>query len=99
MGAEGYAAAVNRFAPAMRKKDPSIRLLACGSGGYDQKWNRTVIDRSGKNFDYISTHHYEQPDHYAPHRVAIDGRTDPLNVSRHQVCRWEEHYRQGSQPG
>ena len=65
MGAEGYAAAVNRFAPAMRKKDPSIRLLACGSGGYDQKWNRTVIERSGKSFDYISTHHYEQPDHYA----------------------------------
>ena len=65
MGAEGYAAAVNRFGPAMRKKDPSIKLLACGSGGYNQGWNRTVIGRAGKSFDYISTHHYEGPDNYA----------------------------------
>jgi len=65
MGAEGYAAAVNRFAPAMRKKDPSIKLLACGSGGYNQRWNRAVIGRAGKNFDYLSTHHYERPDSYA----------------------------------
>jgi alpha-N-arabinofuranosidase len=65
MGAEGYADAVNRFAPAMRKADPSITLLACGSGGYNQNWNRTVIERAGRNFDYISTHHYESPDRYA----------------------------------
>ncbi len=65
MGAEAYAAAVNRFGPAMRKADPSIELLACGSGGYDQAWNRTVINQSGKNFDYISTHHYEGPNNYA----------------------------------
>ena len=65
MGDEAYAAAVNRFGPAMRKADPSITLLACGSGGYRQDWNRTVINQAGKNFDYISTHHYEGPDNYA----------------------------------
>jgi alpha-N-arabinofuranosidase len=65
MGAEAYAAAVNRFAPAMKQKDPSVKLIACGSGGYDQQWNRTVIELAGKNFDYISTHHYEDPDNFA----------------------------------
>ena len=65
MGAEAYAAAVNRFGSAMRKADPSITLLACGSGGYNQDWNRTIINQSGKSFDYISTHHYEGPNNYA----------------------------------
>jgi alpha-N-arabinofuranosidase len=49
----------------MRKKDPSITLLACGSGGFNQNWNRRVIELSGKNFDYISIHHYENPNNYA----------------------------------
>ena len=65
MKAEDYAAEVNRFGPAMRKADPSIRLAACGSGGYNQDWNRTVINESGKSFDYLSTHHYESPDNFA----------------------------------
>jgi alpha-N-arabinofuranosidase len=65
MGADDYAAAVNRFGPAMRKADPSIKVIACGSGGYSQSWNRTVISKAGKNFDYISTHHYESPNNFA----------------------------------
>ena len=65
MRAGPYAAAVNRFAPAMRKKDPSIKLLACGSGGFNQAWNRAVIEQAGKGFDYLSIHHYESPDRYA----------------------------------
>ncbi len=65
MGAEAYATAVNRFGPAMRKASPEIKLLACGSGGYEQRWNRTVIGLAGRNFDYISTHHYEGPNNYA----------------------------------
>lgn len=65
IGAEAYAEAVNRFAPALRKADPSITILACGSGGYSQDWNRKVIELAGKNIDYISTHHYENPNAYA----------------------------------
>ncbi len=65
MGAKAYAEAVKKFAPAMRKADPSIQLIACGSGGYGQDWNRTVINESGKHFDTISTHHYENPNRYA----------------------------------
>lgn len=64
MRAEAYAEWVNRFGAAMRKADPSIKLMACGSGGYDQAWNRTIINDSGGNFDYISVHHYEEPDKY-----------------------------------
>jgi alpha-N-arabinofuranosidase len=65
MGPEAYAEAVNRFAPALRRADPSIRILACGSGGYGQGWNRRVIELAGANIDYISTHHYENPDAFA----------------------------------
>jgi alpha-L-arabinofuranosidase len=65
MGADAYAEAVNRFGAAFREADSSIALLACGSGDYDQNWNREIINKSGKNFDYISTHHYENPDNFA----------------------------------
>lgn len=65
MKAGPYAEAVNRFGPAMRKADPSIKLLACGSSSYDQDWNRAIINQSGRSFDYISTHHYESTDNYA----------------------------------
>lgn len=70
MGAETYAQWVNRFAPAMRKVDPSIKLAACGSGGYGPggnglAWNRIVIDRCADKIDYLSIHHYENPNRYA----------------------------------
>jgi len=65
MGAEAYAAAVNRFAPAMRKADPSIKLAACGSGGFDLNWNRAIIEGCGKHIDYLSIHHYENADRFA----------------------------------
>lgn len=68
MGAERYAEAVRKFAPAMRDVDPSIRLAACGSGGYDRgalAWNRTIIERCADLIDFLSIHHYEEPDGFA----------------------------------
>ncbi|HEV58878.1 MAG TPA: DUF1080 domain-containing protein [Phycisphaerales bacterium] len=65
MGAEAYVAAVNRFAPAMRKADPSITLAACGSGGFDLNWNRAIIQGCGRHIDYLSIHHYENADRFA----------------------------------
>jgi len=67
MGAEAYAEAVRKIAPKMRKADPSIKLAACGSGGYDAKgiglaWNRVLIERCAELIDYLSIHHYENPD-------------------------------------
>ncbi|MCU0873785.1 MAG: DUF1080 domain-containing protein [Pirellulaceae bacterium] len=70
MGAETYAEWVNRFAPAMRQADASIKLAACGSAGYGDgghglAWNRVLIERCADKVDYLSIHHYESPDRYA----------------------------------
>jgi alpha-N-arabinofuranosidase len=65
MGVNNYIAAVNRFAPAMRKADPSIKLAACGSGGFNLDWNRRIINACARNIDYLSIHHYENPDRFA----------------------------------
>ena len=70
MGAETYAEWVNRFAPAMRKADPSIKLAACGSAGYGNggnglAWNRVLIEQCADKIDYLSIHHYESPNRYA----------------------------------
>ncbi len=70
MGAETYAEWVNRFAPAMRKADPSIKLAACGSAGYGNDrnglaWNRVLIEQCADKIDYLSIHHYENPNRFA----------------------------------
>jgi alpha-N-arabinofuranosidase len=65
MGAEKYVEAVKKFAPAMRKKDPTIKLAACGSGGFNHRWNREIIDGCAELIDYLSIHHYENPNLYA----------------------------------
>jgi len=67
MGADAYAEAVRIFAPAMKKTDPSIKLAACGSGGYGRSardWNRVTIARCADLIDFLSIHHYENPNNY-----------------------------------
>jgi alpha-L-arabinofuranosidase len=54
--AETYARNFNRYAEAMRKVDPTIKLIAVGDN--DMKWNRTVLERAGKWIDYLAIHHY-----------------------------------------
>ncbi|MBN2594642.1 MAG: DUF1080 domain-containing protein [Sedimentisphaerales bacterium] len=69
--ARQYAEEVLRLAPLMKKVDPSIKLLACGSGGMGRRnnngmpYNRTVIEKCAAVLDYISIHHYENPDRFA----------------------------------
>jgi alpha-N-arabinofuranosidase len=69
--AKDYADEVLRLAPLMKKVDSSIKLLACGSGGMGRKnnngmpYNRTVIEKCASVLDYISIHHYENPDRFA----------------------------------
>ena len=68
LGAENYAAAVRKIAPLMRAKDPSIKLIACGSGGMGEsahRWNRVIIEQCADLIDYLSLHHYENPDQFA----------------------------------
>ncbi len=64
MGAERYAATVVRFSRALRKKDPSLKIIACGGYGYDDgkgstnRWNQRLLDKAAKDFDYLSIHYY-----------------------------------------
>jgi alpha-L-arabinofuranosidase len=54
--AETYARNFNRYAEAMRKVDPAIKLIAVGDN--DMRWNRIVLERAGKGIDYLAIHHY-----------------------------------------
>jgi len=68
MSAERYAAEVQRIAPLMRAKDPTIKLAACGSGGMGEnamRWNRVIIGQCADLIDYLSIHHYEDPNRFA----------------------------------
>ncbi len=65
MGADGYVQAVRKFAAAMKEKDPSIKLAACGSGSFNLEWNKQIIDGCAELIDYLSIHHYENPSRYA----------------------------------
>lgn len=56
---EEYARIVQSFAPAMRKQDPNITLLACGSCGLDNSWGKRIIDLCGEHVDILSSHFYE----------------------------------------
>ena len=54
--AETYARNLNRYAEAMRRVDPTIKLIAVGDN--DMRWNRTVLERAGNHIDYLAIHHY-----------------------------------------
>lgn len=58
--AETYAEKYLTFAKAMKEKDPSIFLLACGGdgGSYDQSWNRIVLQKAGGSLDALTLHFY-----------------------------------------
>lgn len=62
---EKYCKIIKTFAPAMRAKDPSIKITVCGSGDYNFEWSKYVIENCAKHFDYLAVHHYEEPDNFA----------------------------------
>src|SRR4030095_3755077 len=47
---------LNRYAAAMRKVDPTIKLIAVGDN--NMEWNRTVVTKAGSQIDYLAIHHY-----------------------------------------
>jgi alpha-L-arabinofuranosidase len=75
MSPEAYANAVREFTAAMKKADPSIKIIACGSGGlapvgggkaeWGLPWNRKVLEGCADVIDYLSVHHYEGPARFA----------------------------------
>ena len=62
-GMEKYEASVREFSTAMRKVDPRIKIIVCGGFGTDA--DKGMLERSGNYFDYVSLHHYENPNGYA----------------------------------
>ncbi len=65
MGVEKYGKLLREFVPALKKIDPSIKIIACGD--FTEKGeNRDSIlfNTSATYFDYISLHHYESPARY-----------------------------------
>ena len=61
--AEDYAKFALEAAKAMRRADPSIRLIASGSSNFGRGadwigWNRTVLQQLRAEIDYISLHTY-----------------------------------------
>jgi alpha-N-arabinofuranosidase len=72
MGIDRYEKCVRDFSTAMRKIDPSIKIIACGGFREDEQF----IQRSGNYFDYLSLHHYEQQGGYATGPVRLGQQYD-----------------------
>jgi alpha-N-arabinofuranosidase len=72
MGSTWYIGKVNQYAPLMRAADPSIKLIAVGSGWADQSWNQDILNGCATNIDYISVHSYLSPDEYASGPLAYE---------------------------
>ena len=58
--AADYAKLGLEFAKVMKWQDPSIKLVACGTG--DPSWDRPVLESMVNHVDYISAHHYSGSD-------------------------------------
>jgi alpha-N-arabinofuranosidase len=72
---DDYASVIKQFVPAMKKVDPTITIIACGSwqlgrncGGLDT----AVITQAAELSDYLSVHHYESPAKYADGPAAAE---------------------------
>ena len=58
--ASDYAKKGLEFAKVMKWQDPSIKLVACGTG--NPSWDRPVLESLVDHVDYISAHHYTVSD-------------------------------------
>ena len=62
--AEEYGRLASQTAQAMRRVDPTIELVACGSSGREMatfgEWERVVLEHTFDDVDYISVHAYYQ---------------------------------------
>ncbi|MEM3712366.1 MAG: alpha-L-arabinofuranosidase C-terminal domain-containing protein [Thermoproteota archaeon] len=80
MDADTYARKVIEFAEAMRKVDPSIKIIAVGwfwGGSEGEYWNRKVLEVAGDYIDYLSLHTYCWKPGYTDYYAIVNF---PLNV-------------------
>jgi alpha-N-arabinofuranosidase len=72
---DDYARVLRQFVPAMKKVDPSITVLACGSGQLGALWadgDRAVIRQCADIVNYLSVHHYEDAKKFADGPAAAE---------------------------
>jgi alpha-N-arabinofuranosidase len=66
MTAREYGRLASRAGAAMKKVDPSIELVACGSSNADMPtfagWEATVLEEAYDQVDYVSLHTYYDPE-------------------------------------
>lgn len=61
-----YVGIINELVPKMKNIDSSISIIACGSWtGNKIKWDSEIVKGASKNFDFLSTHRYDDPNGYA----------------------------------
>ena len=63
LSAEEYVRTAVRWARALRRLDPDIKLVSCGLNGWDD-WDRVVIDGLAPLVDFHSLHMYTGSDDY-----------------------------------
>ncbi|HEX8461196.1 MAG TPA: alpha-L-arabinofuranosidase C-terminal domain-containing protein, partial [Segetibacter sp.] len=74
LGVEKYDELLRMFVPALKKVDPTIKIIACGDFTVNGKNTDSLLFfHSGKYFDYISLHHYEGANGFA---------TGPVNSAK-----------------
>lgn len=59
LGVELSAQRFIAFNDAMKAADPTIRTVAVGSHGFDEKWDRKMLEIAGDKLDLIAPHHYD----------------------------------------
>ena len=72
MGVEAYAERLKLFSKTIRERYPTIKLFACGSGGFNERWNSRLLELAAEHFDYLSIHHYENPDRFREGPLAYE---------------------------
>jgi alpha-L-arabinofuranosidase len=77
------------FAQAMRKADPTVKLIGWGDSG----WARRMAEVAGEHLSYLAFHHMFNPDQGqrdSPLR-GIEYRKDPARTWEHLMAAWKPH--------
>jgi alpha-N-arabinofuranosidase len=93
MALNQYVLKHNQFADAMRRADPSIKLIAVGDAG---PWSEGMMNRCAANMDLISEHFYCERDKES---VVDYMREIPSNVRRKVAAHRDYRKRLGSLKG
>ena len=63
---EKYVAILDELVPRMKKIDPSIKIIACGSWTGDKmRWDSDIVKGAAHEIDYLSLHRYDDPNRFA----------------------------------